>query len=174
MADPLVLPYRGVTPRIHPSVYLAPGVVVTGDVEIGPESSIWPNAVLRGDMGIIRIGARTNIQDGAVLHVSYGGQGCLVGDDVTVGHMALLHDCRIASLAFIGMRSTLLDGARVESYGMLAAGALLTSGKTVGTREVWAGSPAKFLRAVPDEESAILCSRAGEYAALAKAYKSAE
>ncbi len=171
MSNPLILPYRGIMPRIHPSAYLASGVVVIGDVEIGEKASLWPNVVLRGDMGAIRVGARTNIQDGSVLHVSYGGKGCLIGNDVTVGHMSLLHDCQIEDWAFIGMHSTLLDNARVESYGMLAAASLLTSGKMVGRRELWAGNPAKFFRAIPDEESAILCSRAGEYAALAKEYK---
>jgi len=171
MADPVVMSHAGKTPRIHPSVYLAPGVVVIGDVEIGPDSSLWPGAILRGDMGEIRIGARTNIQDGSILHMSYGGPGTHVGDDVTVGHGVLLHDCQIEEWAFIGMRAVLLDGSRVKSYGMLAAGALLTSGKTVGAREIWAGNPAKLFRTIPDEESQILCSRAGEYAALAQSYR---
>lgn len=174
MSDPLILPFRGVAPRLDPSAFIAAGAVVIGDVEIGAESSVWPGCVLRGDMGPIRIGKRVNIQDGTVIHItdpSQGGKGTFVGDEVTVGHMALLHDCVVEDRAFIGMRATLLDGAKVESYGMLAAGALLTPGKIVKGRELWAGSPAKFFRAISDEESAALCARAEEYAALARGYK---
>lgn len=171
MAEPVVLPYRGIMPRIDPSVYLAPNTVVMGDVEIGPECSIWPGVILRGDMGVIRIGARTNIQDGAIVHVTYGCSGTHIGAGVTVGHMALLHECIVEDRAFIGMRATVLDGAKVESEAMLGACALLPSGKTVGRRELWVGCPAKFHRAIPDEESEGLCDRAREYAELAAVYR---
>jgi len=173
MTHPLILPFRGILPRIDPSAFIAPGVVVIGDVEIGAESSVWPSCVLRGDMGPIRIGARTNIQDGTIVHVtdaSQGGKGTFVGDAVTVGHMALLHDCEVGDGGFIGMRATLLDRAKVEQGGMLAAGSLLTSGKTVGAGQMWAGSPAKFFRAITQEEAAQFASRADEYADLAKTY----
>ncbi len=174
MSRPLLIPFKGLAPSVDPSAFIAPGAVVIGDVVIGPESSVWPGCVLRGDMGPIRVGARTNIQDGAVIHItdpSQGGKGTFVGDGVTVGHMALLHDCEVDDGAFIGMRATLLDGAKVEKGGMLAAGALLTSGKTVGAGQIWAGNPAKYWRDVSAEEAEAFRSRAGEYAELARQYK---
>lgn len=168
---PTILPFRGVMPKIDPTAFVAPGVVLIGDVEIGPEASIWPACVLRGDMGPIRVGTKTNIQDGTIIHVTQGQSGTFIGAGVTVGHMALLHECRVEDGAFIGMRATMLDGACVQAGGMLAAGALLTQGKIVGTGQIWSGSPAKYWRAItPDERTAFL-SRAQEYADLAKSYR---
>lgn len=172
MEKPLILPFRGVWPQIDPTAFIAPRAVVIGDVVIGPYSSVWPCCVLRGDVGPIRVGARTNIQDGSVLHVSPDGKGTHLGNDVTIGHMALLHDCEIEDSGFVGMRATLLDGAKIEKRGMLAANALLTSGKTIKSREMWAGSPAKFFRQIGDEESELLHHRAAEYVALAEQYGS--
>src|SRR5580693_6024893 len=137
---PIILAYRGVMPKIDPTAFIAPGAVIIGDVEIGPETSIWFGCVLRGDVNVIRIGARTNIQDGTVIHVASGlqparmgagsgipegGYPTIIGDDVTVGHMALLHACTLADNSFVGMRATVMDGCVVESFAMLAAGALL-------------------------------------------------
>jgi len=170
LSSGLLLPFRGVMPRVHPSVFLGPNVVVIGDVEIGAESSLWPGCVVRGDMNPIRIGARTNLQDGVVVHVSAEGKGAFIGDDITVGHQALLHDCVLHNHCFIGMKATVMDGAVVESFGVLAAGALLTPGKKVGEGELWSGAPAKFWRKLEAEESRIFASRAGEYAALAREY----
>ena len=167
----LILPYRGVMPKIDSSAFIAPGAVVIGDVEIGAESSIWPGCILRGDMHVIRIGARTNIQDGTVIHVTAGGQGTHIGDDVTVGHMALLHDCTVESHAFVGMKAILMDRAKIESHGVLAAAALLTQGKTVSAGHLWAGSPAKFRRDLTPAELAEFGSRAAEYVELMKAYR---
>ncbi len=167
----LILPFRQHVPQIHPNAMIAPGVVIIGDVVIGEESSIWPGCVLRGDVGPIRIGARTNIQDGTIIHVTYGAQGTHIGDGVTVGHMALLHDCAVEDGGFIGMRATMLDGARVQSGGMLAAGSLLTSGKIVEAGQMWAGSPAKYWREVTPEEREEFSTRAHEYAELAKMYQ---
>jgi carbonic anhydrase/acetyltransferase-like protein (isoleucine patch superfamily) len=167
----LILPYRGIMPKIDPSAFIAPGAVVIGDVEIGAESSIWPGCVLRGDMHVIRIGARTNIQDGTVVHVTAGGHGTHIGDDVTVGHMALLHDCTVESRAFIGMKAILMDGAKVESHGVLAAASLLTSGKIVPSGQLWAGSPAKYRRDLTPAENAEFGERAGEYLELMKSYR---
>ncbi len=167
----LILPYRGVTPEIDPSAFIAPGVIIIGDVVIGPESSIWPGCVLRGDMHAIRIGMRTNIQDGTVVHVTAGGQGTRIGDNVTVGHMALLHDCTVESFAFVGMKATLMDGAKLESHAVLAAGALLTPGKVVPSRQLWAGSPAKFMRNLSDVDQKEFEFRAQEYVDLAKTYR---
>lgn len=183
-ATPIILPYRGIMPRIDPAAFIAPGAVVIGDVEIGAESSVWFGCVVRGDVNKIRIGKRTNIQDGTVIHVASGeqpvsatskiprdGYPTLIGDDVTVGHMALLHACTIESNAFVGMKSAVMDGARVESWGMLAAGALLTAGKTVKSGQLWAGSPAKFWRELSDADRAQFPLRSGQYAALGQEYR---
>lgn len=184
MSGPLLIPYRNILPRIHPTAFIAPGAVIIGDVEIGEGSSIWYGCVLRGDMNKIRIGARTNIQDGSVIHVSsdeqagqsaghfpVGGYATIIGDDVLVGHMALLHACVIESKAFIGMRATVMDGAKVESQCVLAAGALLPPGKTAAAGELWMGNPAKFCRKLTDADLAQFGSRSGQYARLAQEYK---
>lgn len=173
MTQATILSYRGVWPQIHETAFVAPSAVLIGDVVIGPESSVWAGCILRGDLGPLRVGRRSNLQDGTVMHAtdpSQGGHGVFVGDEVTVGHMALLHDCVVEDRAFIGMRATILDGGRVESEGMLAAGALLTPGKVVGRGQIWAGNPAKFFREIKPEERVSFDSRAGEYAALAASY----
>lgn len=143
---PLILPFAGKTPRIHPTAWIAPTAVIIGDVEIGPETGIWYHCVVRGDVNEIRIGARTNIQDGTVIHVAAEGQGTYIGDEITVGHMALLHACTVESNAFVGMKSCVMDGAHVERHAMVAAGALLTPGKRVPSGELWGGSPARKIR----------------------------
>lgn len=181
---PLLLPYRGIAPKIHPTAFIAPGAVIIGDVEIGAESSVWFGCVVRGDVNKIRIGARTNIQDGTVIHTASGdqpvsstskipenGYPTLIGDDVTVGHMALLHACVVESRGFVGMKSTLMDGAKIESEGMLASGALLTPGKIVASRQLWAGSPAKFWRKLSDDDIALFDLRCRQYVNLAADYR---
>lgn len=167
---PLILPYRGVFPKISADAFVAENAVIIGDVEIGPGSNIWFGCTLRGDVNIIRIGTNTNIQDGTVVHVSTGGQGTHIGDGVTVGHMALLHDCTIESNAFVGMKACVLDKACVESGAMLAAGALLTSGKRVPSGELWAGNPAKLLRALTEKDQAMIKKSAERYCELAMEY----
>ena len=174
-------------PKIDPTAFIASGAVVIGDVEIGAGSSIWFGCVLRGDVNKIRIGKRTNIQDGTVIHVASAlqpvsgssktpsdGYPTLIGDEVTVGHMTLLHACVIESRAFVGMKAAVMDGAKVESGGMLAAGALLTPGKVVGTGQLWAGSPAKFWRDLTESDKAQFDLRANQYADLGQEYKNAE
>jgi carbonic anhydrase/acetyltransferase-like protein (isoleucine patch superfamily) len=167
-ASPIILPYRGILPKIHPDAFVAPGAVVIGDVEIGALSSIWFGCVLRGDVNQIRIGKGSNLQDGTVVHVASPSnekfaQGTFIGDDVTVGHMALLHACTLADSSFVGMRATAMDGAKVETHGMLAAGALLTPGKTVVAGQVWAGMPAKFLRDLTGYDREQFDLRAKQY-----------
>jgi len=185
-ALPLILSYNGITPKIHPTAYIAPGAVIIGDVDIGAESSVWFGCVIRGDVNIIRIGARTNIQDGTVIHVASGkqparmgdkgskipeaGYPTIIGDDVTVGHMALLHACRVDNNGFVGMKSAVMDGAHIESFGMLAAGALLTPGKVVKRGQLWAGSPAKFWRDLVPEDFAQFDLRAQQYVELGQEY----
>ena len=166
----LIHPYKDVSPRISPSAFVAGNSVVIGDVEIGDESSIWYNCVLRGDVNDIKIGARSNIQDGTVIHVSSTTQGTYIGDDVTVGHMALLHACTIGNRAFIGMKACVMDDAVVEDNAMVAAGALVTSGKRVLSGQLWAGTPAKYMRDLTLEEIEFLKFSAKRYVQLAKTY----
>ena len=147
-----LIPYNNIFPKVHDSVFIARGSYVVGDVEIGEYSSIWYNVAIRGDVAPVRIGAYVNIQEGCVIHETSGGQGVHIGNRITVGHKALLHDCTLEDNSFVGMGSIILDGARIESHGMLAAGAMLTYGKIVPSGELWAGSPAKFMRKLKDEE----------------------
>lgn len=167
----LIRPYRGVHPMIDPSAFVAETAVVTGDVVIGPATGIWYGCVLRGDVNEIRIGARTNIQDGTVIHVARNGQGTYIGDDVTVGHLALLHACTLESGCFVGMKACVMDGALVESRAMVAAGALVTPGKRVKSGWLWAGSPAKPVRELTEEELAFLPVSAMQYSDLAREYR---
>ena len=183
-AKPIILPYRGIMPKIDPTAYIAPGAIIIGDVEIGAESSIWFGCVVRGDVNKIRIGKRTNIQDGTVIHVASGqqpvsatskipldGYPTLIGDNVTVGHMTLLHACIVEDNAFVGMKSAVMDAAKIESWGMLAAGALLTPGKVVKSGQLWAGSPAKFWRELSDGDRAQFDLRCGQYVDLGQDYR---
>jgi gamma-carbonic anhydrase len=158
------------TPLIHKSVFVAPGVSIIGDVQIGEKASIWFNSVLRGDVQRIVVGARTNIQDGCILHGTTNGAPTLVGSQVTVGHGAILHACRIEDRAFVGFGTRVLDGAVVRTGGMLAAGAVLTPGKVVGSGELWAGNPARFLRNVTEEEAEGILAAAERYVALGERY----
>ena len=147
-----IIPWHGKVPRIHDSAFIAPGCRIIGDVEIGPDSSIWYNCVIRGDANRIVIGARTNIQDGSVVHCDSpkpkrpAGFATVIGDDVLIGHMAMIHGCTLEDRAFIGLGSIVMDGCVVESDGMLAAGALLTPGKRIAARELWSGRPAALMR----------------------------
>lgn len=172
-----ILPFGGMSPRIDDSAFVAPGAVVIGDVEIGPEASIWYGCVLRGDVAPIRVGARTNIQDGTVIHVN-AERGdrphmpSLIGADITVGHMALLHACTLEDGAFVGMRAVVMDAAVVESGAMVAAGALLTPNKRVPRGELWAGSPARFARGLGEAELAYFPESVAHYCELAARHKS--
>lgn len=144
--------YKGITPRIGKNVYIAPNATVIGDVEIGDDSSIWFGAVLRGDVFPIRIGARTNIQDNAVVHVTGGKAAATIGDDVTVGHLALVHGCTVGSRCLVGMGSIVLDGAVVEDECFVAAGALVPPGMRVVTRSMVVGRPARRVRELGERD----------------------
>lgn len=166
----LLIPFKTIMPRIGNNVFVAPNVPIIGDVEIGDDSSIWYNCVLRGDVNSIKIGKRTNIQDGTIVHVSSFGLGTVIGDDVSVGHMAVLHACTIEDGAFVGMKACVMDGAVVEKRAMVAAGALVTRGKRVPMGQLWGGSPAKFMRDMTDEENKYLEWSSSHYVKLAKNY----
>ncbi len=174
---PLILPYRNILPRIDPTAFVAPGAVVIGDVEVGPYANIWFNCVIRGDDAAIRIGAGANIQDGTVVHCTVAelapdGKGdCLIGEDAAIGHMALLHGCRLEPGAFVGMKACVMDGAVVESGAMVAAGAIVTPRKRVKAGELWAGTPARFARALKPEERDYMRWVTAHYRALAEEYR---
>lgn len=168
---PLIRSYKNILPKIDSSAFIAENAVLIGDVEIGAESSIWYGCTLRGDVNTIRIGQRTNVQDHTVIHVSSTGQGTYVGDDVTIGHAALLHACTIGNRAFIGMQACIMDDAVVEDEAMLAAGALVTPGKRIPSRQLWGGSPARYMRDLTEEEIKFLSFSAERYVKLAKTYK---
>lgn len=168
----LIIPFQGVTPTIDPGAFIAPTAAVIGDVMVGADTGIWFGCVVRGDVNEIRIGARTNIQDGTIIHVSGEGQGTYIGDDITVGHMALLHACMLENGCFIGMKACIMDGAYVESGAMVAAGALVTPGKRVRSGELWAGSPARPVRALTEKDLAYFPVSAQNYVQLSRAYQS--
>lgn len=173
---PYILPYRGeynpqgITPTISPNAFIAPGVAVIGDVHIGADTGVWFGCVIRGDVNLIRIGSRTNIQDGTVIHVTRHTGPTHIGSNVTIGHSALLHACTLEDSCFVGMRATIMDGAVVESGGWVAAGALVTPGKRVPAGQVWAGSPAKYFRDLTPEEKAFIPVSAQNYVLHAQEY----
>lgn len=166
-----VLPFEGKRPVIHPTAWIAPTALVIGDVEIGEESSVWYHCVLRGDTNIMRIGARTNVQDGTIIHLNAGAEPTLIGDDVTIGHACIIHACTLHDRAFVGMGATVLDRAVIEEGAMLGAGGLLTPGKRIGPNELWAGSPARLVRVMSAEERARFDRTAVHYVELAKRHR---
>jgi len=167
----IILPYEGRWPTIHDTAFIAPGAVVTGDVTVAEYANIWFGCVLRGDVQSITIGARTNIQDGTIIHVTREIGPTMVGAGVTVGHKALIHAATAMDGSFIGMGSIMLDFSVVEPGGYLAAGAVLTPRKRVPTGELWAGSPAKLLRPVNKDEADWIPHSAEHYVKLANKYK---
>ncbi len=169
-----ILPYQGTLPTIAPDVYVAPNATVIGDVVIGAETSIWFNCVIRGDVHEIRIGERTNVQDGTIIHVTAGGNGTYIGSDITIGHGAILHACTLGDGCFIGMGAIVLDGAVVETGAMVAAGAVVTPGKRVKTGELWGGNPAKLLRELSEKDKGFFAINAVNYVALSQRYKTEE
>lgn len=168
--------YRGIHPRLGERVYVDPAATVIGDVELGDDASVWPGAVLRGDVHHIRVGARSNIQDGAIVHVTHdgpytpGGFPTIIGHDVTIGHAAVIHACTIGDFALVGMHATVLDGASVGDYGFLAAGAVLSPGKEVGKGELWVGNPARFVRLLTEKQVEMLVYSAANYVKLKDDY----
>jgi carbonic anhydrase/acetyltransferase-like protein (isoleucine patch superfamily) len=168
-----ILPYAGRWPRIDPSAWVAPGATVVGDVEIGRDSSVWYGCVLRGDVHAIRVGARTNIQDLSVLHVTKDRFPCTVGDEVTIGHRAVVHGCQVGHGALVGIGAVVLDGAELGAQAWLAAGALLAPGATVPARMLAVGTPARAARELRDEELAMQRERTLEYVRTAARHRGA-
>jgi len=167
-----IIPYKNTIPTIHEEAYIAHNCNIIGAVRIEKNSSIWFNSVIRGDVDSINIGSSTNIQDGTIIHTSrFNGPVC-IGSNVTIGHMALIHACTIHDNAFIGMRATIMDYAVVEEYGFLAAGSLLTPNKVVKTKELWTGSPAKFVRYLNSEDINLMQENVKNYVSLANIYRS--
>ncbi|MBD5200096.1 MAG: gamma carbonic anhydrase family protein [Bacteroidales bacterium] len=149
----LIIPLRGITPKMGRDCFLAENATIVGDVVMGDECSIWFNTVLRGDVNSIRIGNRVNIQDGSVLHTLYQKSTIEIADDVSVGHNVTLHGCKIQRLALIGMGSIVMDDAEVGEGAIVAAGAVVLSRTKIGPHELWAGAPAKFIKKVDPEQS---------------------
>ncbi len=167
----MIRSYRGRMPKIAPTAYVDPAAVVIGDVTIGEDSSVWPCTVLRGDVNFIRIGARTNIQDGSVLHVMRGDFPLVLGDSVTVGHAAVLHGCTVESRCLIGMGAIILNGARIGSGSIVAAGTLVPEGAVVPPGSLFMGHPGKFLRALTAADQDSIDRYAARYVEYKESYR---
>ena len=172
-----IRPYLGTLPQLGERAFVDRSASVIGDVVLGDDVSIWPGTVVRGDVNFIRIGARSNVQDGSVVHVSHdgphaklGGFATVIGEDVTIGHKAIIHACRIEDAVLIGMGAILLDGARVEQNGFVGAGAVVAPGKVVGSGELWLGNPARCVRRLSEAEIGQLYYSAQHYLKLKDRY----
>ena len=159
----MIRPYRGTLPRIHPTAYIDDSAQVIGDVEIGDESSVWMCVVIRGDVHRIRIGRRTNVQDGTVVHVMKDTHAATIGDNVTIGHAAVLHGCTVEDQCLIGMGAILLNGTHVGTQSIVAAGALLAEEMKVPPRSLVMGSPGKVRRLLTHAEIAGIQVYADRY-----------
>lgn len=170
---PPLYAFEGKWPAVDPSAWIAPTAAVIGNVTLGADTNIWFHCVLRGDTNFISIGARTNIQDGSIIHVNAGRQATRIGDDVTVGHMAIIHACTLEDRAFVGMGAIVLDDAVIEAGGVLAAGSVLPPGKRIRPLELWMGNPAKLARVLTAEARAGFDTTAPHYVELARRYRAA-
>jgi carbonic anhydrase/acetyltransferase-like protein (isoleucine patch superfamily) len=176
---PDIRSFLDLAPRIAADAWIDESAVVIGDVEVGPQASIWPLCAVRGDIHSIRIGARSNIQDGSVIHVTHdsgynpGGFPVVIGEEVTVGHKVMLHGCSIGDNCLIGMGSIVLDGAVIESRVILGAGSLVPQGKVLEGGHLYLGSPVKQIRALTDQEQQFLDYVAGNYVKLARQHRDA-
>ena len=173
-----IRPYKGIIPKIADTAYIDPSAVIIGDVEIGEYSSVWCNVTIRGDVNCIRLGDRTNIQDGSVLHVTHKnpekhpeGYPLILGDDVTVAHNVTLHGCTMEDRSFVGMSATVMDGAVIQSDSMVGAGALVTPGTIVESGWLYVGVPAKKFRRLTEEEISSLPKLADNYVNYAAEYR---
>ncbi len=171
-----IRPYLDRFPVLGHRVYVDPAATVIGDVELADDVSVWPGTIIRGDVNHIRIGARTNVQDGTIIHVShhspYNQAGCptLIGSDVTIGHGTIIHACTIGDFCLIGMGACILDGAIVRMHGFVGAGAVVGPGKVVGEGELWVGNPARLVRRLSEKEVESLHYSAAHYVRLKDQY----
>lgn len=167
----MIKAYKGILPKIHESVFMVEGAAVIGDVEIGEDASVWFGAVIRGDVNYIRIGKRTNVQDNASLHVTKQTCPLVIGDDVTIGHGAILHGCTVRGRALIGMGSIILDRADIGEDCIVGAGALVTEGTVVPPGSLVLGMPARVVRALTSEEIARIKRSARNYIEYSETYR---
>jgi len=167
----IIRAFRGRAPRVDPTAYVADGCTVVGDVELGPGASIWFGTVVRGDVNHVRIGARSNVQDNSVVHVTGGTHPTVVGEDVTVGHRAVLHGCTVHDRCLIGIGAIVLDGAEIGPDAMVGAGALVPPGMKVPPRTLVLGTPARVVRPLTDAELDHLRASAAHYVEYADAYR---
>ncbi len=166
-----IIPYRGIVPKIHQSVFVAEGSHVIGDVVIGKDSSVWFNAVIRGDVNFIRIGERTNIQDGSVLHVTHERYPLIIGSNVTVGHAAVVHAATVHDYCLIGMGAIVLDNARIGPYALIAAGAVVVGNTVIPEGMLAMGVPAKVVRPLTADERQSLIQSAQNYVDYVATYR---
>lgn len=177
--DVTLISINGKAPRIDDSAFIAPGCRIIGDVTIGPDASVWYNCVLRADVSSIVIGARSNIQDGSVIHCDgpnpFRPEGfpTMIGDDVLVGHMAMVHGCTLKDRAFVGLGAVVMNGCVIGSDAMLGAGALLTENKVIGDRELWAGRPARLVRDIDDAMAMGMRMGTAHYVENGRAHRAA-
>lgn len=175
MSNP-IRPWRGILPTLGARVYVDPAAAVIGRVTIGDDSSVWPMAVIRGDVNVITVGARTSVQDGSVLHVTHdgpynpGGYALVIGDDVTIGHRAVLHGCTVGNRCLVGMGAIVMDDVVVEDEVIIAGGALVTPGTRCESRSLYLGSPARRARALSDSEVEMLAYSAAWYVKVKDQY----
>ncbi|KAA8751385.1 MULTISPECIES: gamma carbonic anhydrase family protein [Paenibacillus] len=167
----MIIPYKGLQPQLHPSVYMAEGAKLIGDLRMGEESSVWFNAVLRADLAPIIIGKRCNIQDNVVGHVNTD-QPLIVGDDVSVGHTAIIHGCRIGTGSLIGMGAILLNGAEIGEYTLIGAGSVVTENSNIPPYTLALGTPAKVIRELTDADLERMSRTSLGYVTKGKEYRS--
>lgn len=174
-----IYPYKNVVPTIDPTAYVHPDAVIIGDVHVGMHSSIWPGVVIRGDVNFVRIGSRTNIQDGSILHVTRpteenpSGIPLIIGDEVIIGHQVSLHACHLKNRSMVGIGAIVLDRVVVEEQAMVGAGSLVTPGKQVLAGELWMGSPARRVRLLSPQELTHMAATTANYLLLAQSYGNA-
>ncbi|MBI1804454.1 MAG: gamma carbonic anhydrase family protein [Ignavibacteriae bacterium] len=167
----MIHPFQGITPKIHPSVFLVESAEIIGDVEIEKDCSVWYHAVVRGDVNYVRIGERTNIQDGCLLHVRHKTGTLLIGREVTIGHGAIVHGCTVGDTCLIGMGAIILDNARINSYTLVAAGAVVRNDMEFPEGVLVAGVPARVIRELAPSERAMIEESAQHYIEYAKTYR---
>jgi len=167
----MLRPYRGLLPKVHATAFVDDSAQVIGDVEIGEESSVWMTVVVRGDVNVIRIGDRTNIQDGTIVHVQHDTHPTRIGNDVTIGHGAIVHGCTIKDRVLVGMGAIILNGATIGEDCIIAAGALITEGATIPPRSLVMGSPGKVRRPLTDADVAMIQEFADNYVRYRRDYQ---